>query len=42
MRSGAHGIATKRSVSVLDIIEWAFQREKVGIDFDEIEVGILQ
>ncbi|MFY1707421.1 hypothetical protein [Tritonibacter scottomollicae] len=37
MRSGAHGIATKRSVSVLDLIEWAFQREKVGIDFDEIE-----
>lgn len=37
MRSDTRGFATRRSVSVLEIIEWAFQREKVGVDFDEIE-----
>lgn len=29
--------AGKRAVSVLELIEWAFQRERVGLDFDEIE-----
>lgn len=27
----------KLEVSALELIEWAFQREKVGLDFDEIE-----
>lgn len=27
----------KMEVGILDLIEWAFQREKVGLDFDEIE-----
>lgn len=27
----------KLEVGVLDLIEWAFQREKVGLDFNEIE-----
>ncbi|MEE2634104.1 MAG: hypothetical protein VX940_07350 [Pseudomonadota bacterium] len=35
------GVRAPRSgrlaVGVLDLIEWAFQREKVGLDFDEIE-----
>lgn len=29
--------AGKLGVSALQLIEWAFQREKVGLDFDEIE-----
>ncbi|MCG7623194.1 hypothetical protein [Epibacterium sp. Ofav1-8] len=37
IRNSAHEAATKRAVSVRQLIEWAFQREKVGIDFDEIE-----
>ena len=39
------GVRAPRSgrlaVGVLDLIEWAFQREKVGLDFDEIEKEIL-
>lgn len=27
----------KLEVGVLDLIEWAFQRERIGLDFDEIE-----
>lgn len=27
----------KLEVGVLDLIEWAFQREKVGLDFDDLE-----
>lgn len=27
----------KLAVGVLDLIEWAFQRERAGLDFDEIE-----
>ncbi|OIQ32317.1 MAG: hypothetical protein BM562_05460 [Alphaproteobacteria bacterium MedPE-SWcel] len=31
------GGAEKRPVPVLELVEWAFQREKVSVEFDEIE-----
>lgn len=36
LRGAVERGAVKRSVTVLELIEWAFQREKVSVEFDEI------